>query len=188
MNVVNYNVVFSLLWLLISIATCIFGIWHCRKYAFAYSLICDKHECTYLHNWDYDAKISFSREALTTYSIVRIENGKVVDKLLWHEMYKDRDNLHSFSMQIHVHSTSYHQEPTDLLFSTTHLGKHECRKGVEKLDAYISRLKDHLFIRSQHFITTIGILCFLGGISSAIAAICFGQWSDPTPRRLKKQS
>jgi hypothetical protein len=189
---VNKYVASSLAWLLLSLFLMYYGWRHCGTYSQVSTLSCNDGTCTLIQypNPDDVKTYTFLAQDFIESNTVRInEVGEVTTTNGLSR--KEQGNLgHSvqFKFKMTPEEGSRFKVQQTTLFSTLNLGKRPSRSMNKKINEFIeNKSKNENFdIASGSRVTVVGVLCIAFGVISAVAALLFGHWSDPTPRRLRK--
>lgn len=180
----------SLCWLLVSIGAIYYGFRLNYLSHYSYDLRCDRYQCSFIKNDEHDKAVIFERSMIRNVDLVKLKDGKVV------EVVPSNDNkrgiprefsvLVTLSATLHDHHQSDFLEPF-LIRPPTH-SKTRCNMEKQKIDAYRNSKAENLNLKFASSMTVSGLLFILFGLSSALLSIVMGQWTDPSPKRLKKLS
>eukprot|EP01038_Epipyxis_sp_PR26KG_P006335 gene6335-8722_t len=188
--VVNKNVLFSVIWLVASIFSIIFGIFHCGYFSHRVKIKCDLTDCSIYAkiNDDYST-INFPRRDFLQAIPIRIDHqGNLIEV---EKMKKKRSHIygHSVHLKLRLPTQEINNMKLEqfIVFSPHNMGRVQARKKSMVIQDYIEKDTDAINITHGSSITTIGILMIFLGFVSSIAACLFGQFAD-RPKRSKKSS
>jgi hypothetical protein len=198
---VNKSVALSLLWIIVSIGVIIFGFRHCSNNSYKNSLICDDSSCILTLSSSgiekIDSKFEFDRSDFKEVQSIKIDStGAYVDSSL---KKSKKERLSSTLRFRFMHASEEIGEDNKIIkskmkaerikiFGSNDIGRRLTKSHLERAKKYIEKKNDKLSISSGKGVTVIGILSIFFGIISLIASSFLGQFSDPTPRRLKKSA
>lgn len=190
-SVVNWRVVASLFWLLLSLGVVYYGFRLNYLSYYSYDLKCDQYQCSFIKDDDHDKVIEFERSMIQKVDLVKLKDGIIIGTI------PGNDDKHfiprEFSVAISLSGTLHDPHGNDkilkpfLIRPPTH-SKARCNTDKRKIDWYREFKSDKLHLKFTSSVTVWGILLILFGASSALLSVVVGQWSDPTPKRLKKLS
>mmetsp|Transcript_15450 Transcript_15450/g.25727 ORF Transcript_15450/g.25727 Transcript_15450/m.25727 type:complete len:232 (-) Transcript_15450:1996-2691(-) len=190
---VNKYVASSLLWLLVSLYLVYYGWGHCGYYSLVSSLDCVDGTCTLdLRLSPDDTKVhTFLAQDFIESTTVRInEDGNVAGTS---GLSRKEQGKLGHSVQLKFKSApeegSRFKVQQTTLFSSANLGKRPARTMNNKINGFIDnkdKSKESFSITAGSRVTVVGVLSIAFGVISTAAALLFGHWSDPTPRRLRK--
>jgi hypothetical protein len=187
-DVVNWAVALSLLWFFFSILLVFFGVWHCSNHSNSFSLHCDDNTCTYIRDGVEDTTVVFPKASLKKAQVVKIENGQVVGDAYTHVLDHRRKRKFDFSLELDIASSLTSDKPFKLLTLPRDMGRRHAATEQKKIMYFLEGKSTHLSVHHRNGLTLIGMLSIFLGIISAIFSCFVGQWSDPTPKRLKKKT
>jgi hypothetical protein len=193
-NTINTAVLFSVLWLLVSMCVIGGGFWHCRAYSYSFSLDCTVDLCTYTSSIKNDpefASFTFPRNELVGAEIARVEGKNVIraedvsktkrGRLGHTVIFKYKEPSEGISRM----KTTKKQD-----FSPFDMGRREAKNleskinGGTKRDSQTEKVKAY----TSKSITVTGVLMIVFGFISLVFAAIFGVWAEANPRQLKKKS
>lgn len=210
MPVVNKSVALSLLWVVISIAVFIFGIWHCRNNSYNYALKCTETQCKYTAFKGTEVSFVFPKSDLVDADLVRLDqDGEYLDA---EAMRKQKSNRAGYSVRfkarLPVEEGSQIKVEKAIVLVPYDMGRREARNGVTSVTKYIhsgkatkdeeepegsrwskSNKYKEVNVSYGRSLTTLGALSSLFAVFSLIAAFMFGTWSEKSRNaRVKKAS
>mmetsp|Transcript_25071 Transcript_25071/g.36979 ORF Transcript_25071/g.36979 Transcript_25071/m.36979 type:complete len:214 (+) Transcript_25071:62-703(+) len=188
-STVNMKVVLSLLWVVGSLVCMYLGYLHCRHSSLKSTVICSDDMC-HVSVRDVQAvetTHSFARSDLIDAELVRINDGKVVSTS---GVKRKVSSKYGYGIQIKfkipAEEGSRIKIQKSLLLSTSDMGRSSARRGVSKISKFIDGGSKALNVFAGRSWTFLGVACILSGLASVTLAFTFGQFSDPTPRRMRK--
>jgi hypothetical protein len=187
---INWKVIASLLWLVISLGAVVYGIRYNYVSYYSYDLKCDRYQCIFIKHDDHDKSITFERSMIYAVDLVKMKDGEVYGVVPSND---DKNFIpREFSVQLSLsgtlHADHHNDVPKPFLIRPPTHSKSRCNTDKRKLDNYRTNKVNDLHLRFSASITVHGIMLILFGTASALLSIVAGQWSDPTKKRLKKLS
>ena len=185
----NASVLFTLVWCLSSICLIIFGFWHCRASAFSDSFICNEVECRLVVGSGQENNFLMHRNDLTHVEIVRVDrNNHVVN---WYHLEPKQVNQLGHNIEIKfMHSSdpsNKYQIQKHALLSHRDMSRVRAKFSYNQIFDYMQRKTDRVEVRNESMLSILGVMSICFGAISLFLSCVIGQWSDPVPRRLKKQ-
>lgn len=209
----NIKVLFSITWVLLSIISIFYGIYHCRSSSYNYTIQCDSTTC----NWKkYDKgildELSFSRYDFVDAESVRINyQGEFVDS---QTVQKNRNIRfgHSVRLRLRIPAepgskikierllvlspydmVSFHPIVVFAIFfnsirSTHTKGRRSSRSAHSRLQSYLSRTKESVTVNASMSVTFVGLISAIFGLVSLILSCIFGEWADKPKRRVNRKA
>lgn len=183
-HVVNWTVVASLCWLLASLGAVYYGFRVNSLSYYSYELKCDHYQCQYIKNDDYDKRIEFERWQIRFIDVVKMKGDEIIATLPSNGEWRE------FSVAVTLFGILHdpHNPPPPFVVRPNTHSVARCNMEKRKIEAYRSHKTSDLHLKSSASVTVFGIMLILCGTASAILSVIVGQWSDPTPKRLKKLS
>jgi len=192
-NTINKPVLFSLIWLVVSILIITGGFYHCRSNSYSFSLECTSDLCTYTSSLTSDSdfmSMTFPRIELVGAEIARIDGTTVIrnedvskakrGRLGYTVIFKYKEASEGLSRM----KTTKKQD-----FCPYDLGRREAKNLEAKINAGARRdSTEKIKAYASKRITAVGILLMFFGLISTVFSIIFGVWSEVNPRQLKKKS
>lgn len=185
----NTAVILTLAWCFLSISLVIFGFWHCRASSFNDFFICNEIECRLVVGGGSENTFLMHRNDLTHVEIVRVDSGnKVVN---WYHLEPKQVNQLGHNIEIKfMHSSdpgNKYQIQRHALLSHRDMSRVRVKFAYNQIFDYMQRKTDKVDVRNESMLSVIGVISICLGAISLVLSCLIGQWSDPTPRRLKKQ-
>lgn len=192
---VNYYVLGSLVWFLLSVMAIIGGIYHCRSNSFSYDVYCEpSNGCLLSSTVKGVPKLKIARNDITIARVVRLnKKNDIVETngMRRRELsrlgstleltYRKRPDQ-SLDADASHHTTTDGPEISTILFPPIDMGGNgrPAKTAKRKIDDFISNRSEKVVrVNNGKVVTVMGILCILGGIFSTILSCFIGVWADP---------
>lgn len=108
-STVSKPVLYSVIWLLVSIFLMIFGMYHCYSNAHSFDFKCTRDSCSLVRNGDRIHEIEFYRDDLLSSSVVKLNADKksVKERLPKNSRSRGQDRSQVCSLEIVLKRTSH---------------------------------------------------------------------------------
>lgn len=192
-NTINKPVLFSLIWLVVSILVITGGFYHCRANSYSFSLECTTDLCTYTSSITTDSNymtMTFPRNELVGAEIARIDGTNVIRN---EDVSKAKRGRLGYTVIIKYKEASEGVSRMKTTkkqdFCPYDLGRREAKSLESKINTGARRdSTEKIKAYATKRITAVGVLMIFFGLISTVFSVIFGVWSEVNPRQLKKKS
>ena len=192
-NVVNNQVVFTLIWLCVSVVAVIWGCFNCYNNAYSYKMSCNKEMCTFTYpaakDWlpsSGNAPFVLKRSDMKFIETTNVkDDGEVVNTDGMRNVDQGKLGM-SVSIKYNQMDASGDESIQTLIFPPMNIGRRKARGVSRKIKDYVQERLDKVSSQHGQSVTAVGILCVIFGSVSVLLSFVLGTWKDEKIKKMRR--